>query len=68
MNDGYLAFAGVDSEDNVSAEMYCYTDVLNYDNYDFIENPKVNETYYCIAFNVKQTTEDNESCGNGIKE
>ncbi|MFA6605204.1 MAG: hypothetical protein WCS88_04370 [Patescibacteria group bacterium] len=56
--EGYIPFAwnqGYDddgTDDNVSAEIYCYDDVLNYDNYDFVRNPEVDNTYYCVAFNV----------------
>src|SRR3989344_5411786 len=32
--------------------MYCHKDVLNYDNYDFIDNLEKDEVYYCVAFNV----------------
>jgi len=39
-------------EDNVSAEIYCHTDVLNYDNYDYIINPEFGESYYCVGFNT----------------
>jgi len=61
MKDYYLPFAGIDSDNSESAEMYCYMDVMNYDNFDFITNPKVKQTYYCIAFNVRQAV-----CGDGI--
>lgn len=40
---------------NVSAEVYCHTDVLNYDNYDSIDNPQAGQTYYCVGFNVLNT-------------
>ncbi|MDO8340317.1 MAG: myxococcus cysteine-rich repeat containing protein, partial [Candidatus Burarchaeum sp.] len=42
------------NEHNVSAEIYCDKDVLNYDNYDFIRNPALNHTYYCVAWNVQE--------------
>ena len=59
---GYIPFTGILGS-NVSAEMYCGTDVKNYDNYDFIENPAVDATYYCIAFNVeKPTSASDPSC------
>lgn len=35
-----------------SAEFYCSTDVLNYDNYDFISPAKANADYYCVGFNT----------------
>ena len=53
--EGYIPFSGdntIPRDDNTSAEFYCHTDVLNYDNYDFILHPQLGNTYYCIAFNV----------------
>ncbi|MCA9388352.1 tandem-95 repeat protein, partial [Candidatus Berkelbacteria bacterium] len=50
--DGYIEFTGVGTTQDVSAEMYCHQDVLNYDNFDFINNLELGETYYCVAFNV----------------
>jgi hypothetical protein len=55
-NSDYIPFTGVTTTKNVSAELYCNTDVLNYDNYDEIYNPKANTTYYCVAFNVLKST------------
>jgi len=49
--EGYIPFAGGRNND-VSAELYCHRDVLNYDNIDRIDNPKVDETYHCVAWNV----------------
>lgn len=40
------------TQDAVSAEMYCNTDVLNYDNYDWINPVNSGETYQCVAFNA----------------
>lgn len=37
---------------NVSAEMYCHTDVGKYDNFDQIIAPQYGQTYYCVAFNA----------------
>ncbi|HYE22811.1 MAG TPA: SdrD B-like domain-containing protein [Verrucomicrobiae bacterium] len=37
---------------NVSAEMYCHTDIQNYDNYDEVMNPVLGNTYHCVAFNA----------------
>jgi len=66
MKDGYIPFSGDTSapRDNVSAELYCHQDVLNYDNYDYILNPQLDENYYCIAFNV--LTAPALFCGDGI--
>jgi len=64
--EGYIPFTynlyGNNAND-FSAELYCYEDVLNYDNYDFIRNPELGNTYYCIAFNVIE-----QYCGNNILE
>lgn len=46
--------------DDVSAEIYCSTDVLNYDNWDWIDPVEANQTYYCVAFNAP--TEGGEQC------
>jgi cysteine-rich repeat protein len=54
--DAYINFSGANTDQDVSAEMYCHTDVLKYDNYDFINAPELNETYYCVAFNVLACT------------
>lgn len=56
---GYLGFTHSTDQSNVSAEMYCHTDVLNYDNYDYISNPVSGQTYYCVAFNVLAATPEN---------
>ncbi len=56
MKDGYVPFSYDPShsinDNNVSAEMYCNSDVLNYDNYDYIASPAFGATYYCVAFNA----------------
>jgi hypothetical protein len=54
MKEGYIPFSGDTTapRDNVSAELYCHQDVLNYDNYDYILNPQLDTTYYCVGFNV----------------
>jgi len=56
VDDKYIPFSGdLSSEggwNDVSAEMYCNTDSLNYDNYDWIDNVEAGQTYYCVAFNV----------------
>ncbi len=61
LKDGYVPFTfdstHQQNDNNVSAEMYCHTDVLNYDNYDYISVPEAGHTYYCVAFNaLKKTT------------
>lgn len=57
VQDGYLPFSGatsdLDSESaKNSAEFYCNNDVLNYDNYDYIDPVVGGELYHCVAFNV----------------
>jgi hypothetical protein len=51
LQSGYIPFTGVNGSD-VSAEMYCNSDVLNYDNYDWIDGAQAGSTYYCVAFNA----------------
>jgi hypothetical protein len=53
LKSDYIPFSyPVDNNPN-SAEMYCATDVLNYDNYDMVNGPFANgNTYHCVAFNV----------------
>jgi len=60
--DGYIPFSGafedVDNDTSKnSAEFYCNTDVLNYDNYEYIDPVEAGQTYYCIAFNVSTNGE-----------
>jgi hypothetical protein len=67
MQNGYIPFAGVGATTTVSAEMYCAQDVLNYDNYDFIANPKAGNIYSCVAWNVKNVTPPPAAqCSDGI--
>jgi hypothetical protein len=55
---GYIPYSGATSnlgstEAKNSAEFYCNTDVLNYDNYDSITGVQAGKLYHCVAFNVK---------------
>jgi len=58
---GYLAFSSDTTapRDNVSAEFYCSADVINYDNWERIEDTSgahdltAGTTYNCVAFNVE---------------
>lgn len=66
--EGWLAFSG-DTEspyNEVSAEMYCGSDVLHYDNYDFLSNVTAGQSYYCVAFNVAPS-EEPVSCSVGTE-
>lgn len=60
MKEGYIPFSGTTEPEhnNVSAEFYCHEDVLNYDNYDYIDNPETGDTYYCVGFNVPVVEEE----------
>lgn len=52
--DTYVPFAGQHWADKYSesAEFYCHTDVLNYDNREWIEPVEADQTYYCVAWNA----------------
>ncbi len=65
LKDGYIPFtfpAHPDNSDNVSAELYCNTDVLNYDNWDWIDPVVGNTTYNCLAFNAPKLTPPPTEC------
>jgi len=54
LQDGYVPFTHESDPSNdtqESAEVYCHTDVLNFDNRDRIDGVQLGETYYCIAWN-----------------
>ncbi|MCB9814211.1 DUF11 domain-containing protein [Candidatus Nomurabacteria bacterium] len=55
LKSGYIPFTygqnGHTNVDNVSAEFYCHNDVINYDNHDYIDGLKADQTYYCVAWN-----------------
>ncbi len=57
LEEGYLPFTygsgHKTNEDTVSAELYCHTDVQNYDNYDKVAGVVAGETYYCVAWNYE---------------
>ncbi len=60
LKEGYVPFtfatSGGNNLNNVSAGIYCYEDVANYDNWEWINNPQYGQTYYCIAFNAPITS------------
>ena len=60
LQTGYIPFANTpgDVQDNISAEIYCHSDILNYDNYDRINMVEPGATYYCVAFNTLVDTCD----------
>jgi len=45
----YLPFS---NSGDFSAEFYCSGDTYNYDNWEWINNPQYDQTYYCVAFNT----------------
>jgi hypothetical protein len=55
MQDGYIPFTGGNTDQNVSAEFYCNSDVLNYDNWEWIDPVVGGHTYSCVAFNAPKT-------------
>lgn len=52
LKSGYVPFTGQNTDQNVSAEMYCGPDVVNYDNWEWINATQENANYYCVAFNA----------------
>ena len=57
LEEGDIAFTYTmngNNDDAISAEFYCHEDVLNYDNWDWINNPVADATYYCVGFNVEE--------------
>ena len=62
LQDKYIPFTHQTTpgnSDDVSAEMYCADDVVNYDNLEYIMNPHKDSTYYCVAWNAKKANTDN---------
>lgn len=60
-NDDYIPFTGANTDQDVSAEMYCNNDVLNYDNLEWI-NTEAGENYYCVAWNVLKEPAEPKVC------
>ena len=60
-NPSYLAFSGAlqgeddlnSDESKYSAEIYCKNDVLNYDNFDYVDAPTDSGDVHCVAFNFE---------------
>jgi len=64
---GYIPFSGATSDlDNPtsknSAEFYCSTDVLNYDNYEWVDVTQKGIEYHCVAFNVPTENQEPPQC------
>lgn len=55
LKDGYIPFTygptNLLNDDDYTAEMYCHTDVKNFDNYDRVDGIAVDNTYHCVAWN-----------------
>lgn len=49
-----FTYGATGNANNVSAEFYCNSDVLNYDNWEWIDTVP-GQTYYCVAWNVLKT-------------
>ncbi len=57
LQDDYIPFTynpGKVNTNDVSAEIYCNADVLNYDNFDYVGGLEDDATYYCVAWNVEK--------------
>jgi len=63
LQSGYVPFGHNTATPDVSAELWCGTDVLNYDNWDWIGSPQNGATYHCVAFNAP-VPESAPMCGN----
>ncbi len=56
LKENYIPFTYLtnkNNSNNVSAEIYCHTDVFNYDNDDRF-TPEYGNTYHCVAWNVEK--------------
>lgn len=51
----YIAFTGENIDQDASAEIYCHNDVLNYDNWEWLDPVEADQTYYCVAFNAPKS-------------
>ena len=62
LKSGYVQFSDSLGDDN-TAEFYCNGDVLNYDNYDNINDAISNgDTFYCVAFNAELECVEDSDC------
>jgi len=50
----YLPFSGGSDK---TAEFYCTSDGVNYDNWEWLKNPAPESKYYCVAWNVKKSSD-----------
>jgi hypothetical protein len=68
LKDGYVPFSfppGSAPGNDVSAEFWCNSDVVNYDNAEWIDVSS-DSTYYCVAFNTEDLPEYSPYCGDGV--
>ncbi len=59
LQSGFIPFtyhAHTDNSDSGSAQLACGSDGLNYDNWDWINNPEAGHAYYCVAYNAPATS------------
>ncbi len=57
LQEGYIPFTYPSGSNSPpSAEFYCHEDVWHYNNFEWIEDPVLGETYYCVGFNAPKTT------------
>jgi len=65
LQSGFIPFGHNTQTPDVSAEMWCDTDVLNYDNWEWIGSPANGATYHCVAINAPTSVPPEEPvCGN----
>lgn len=62
LQSGFIPFTHLTTKSDVSAELYCHVDGLNYDNFDRVDGMTDGGTYYCVAWNVAETVEPVPSC------
>ncbi|MEA1909987.1 MAG: hypothetical protein U9M89_03120, partial [Patescibacteria group bacterium] len=71
LKEGYIPFTHGPNDrtnvDDVSAELYCHIDVLNFDNYDRVDGISLGETYYCVGFNSPVPTPPEPGTITGMK-
>jgi hypothetical protein len=71
LEDGYIPYtydaaSSTPNGDDVSAELSCGTDGLNYDNWEWITSPAAGQTYYCVAYNAPSAPACEENAQGGF--
>ncbi len=67
LKDWYIPFTDWQWDNpDVSAEIYCWSDITNYDNQEWLQGDDLWywKTAYCIAWNVKEKTKQEVMCQN----